>query len=481
MALPYEFLKKFKSSDMINPSINTSPVTDMITGEYVVGPDGITYLNGGACSNNAIIGGNNTQKTGWTVLNMARMLLRIHTSVVFLIDQEGTFNMKRLADFVDREIGIPGYFYAELFDQRFFYFSRKDDFDGTWTHNFFKNYCEQVKQAIKNKEDVYITTPYPDNEGGNLKILNPCMPVVDSISEMEFIKVSEHFQDEDVDAGGTQNTRDMKIGNMRRIVYEDCDTMGATCGMFQFWLAQVVDIINMTGKPLEKESVFIRQGKKLKAPKSLMRRPPIGLEIIRGSALKQGQEWMYPDPFGKDVVIDADARENPDLIYYTLTPYRNKNGSSGGNFFFIGSQSLGIQEGLTMYHAIKTNNMFGLEGSAISHACVLYPDCKVGRTTIRKKILEDRKLERALTICYQMWFMQYFWLGMDKKYRITPQELYTKIKDLGLDWDYILEHTVDYWFINPAINKKTVSTMELLKVAIGEREAYWVEKDKAAA
>jgi len=474
MALPYEFLKDMKSADIVIPSINTNPITDMVTGEYLVGPDGITYLNGGAGRNNAIVGGNNTQKTGWLVENMAAILVRICTSVVFMKDVEATFMVKRLAERVDRMVGEEGYFYREIFNKRFFYFSSNAEMDGTSIHNFVKDYADKVKLAVKNKEDVYIITPYPDNEGKPLKILNPGVLVVDSISELQFNKVSEHFQDEDVDAGGTQNTRDMKIGNMRRIVYEDSNNLGGVAGMYQFWTAQVVDVINMTGKPLEKESVFIRQGKKLKAPKSLMRLPQIGFEIIRGSALKQGQEWMYPNPFGSDVVVDADARENPDLIYYSIVPYRNKSGSSGGNLFFIGSQSLGIQVGLSMYHSIKTSNQFGLEGGN-SHVCVLYPECKVGRTTIRKKLHDDAKLERAITICFQMWFMQYFWLGLDPKYRITPQELYTKIKDLGLSWDDILENTVDYWFINPDIKKKTVTTMELLKVALGEREAYWVK------
>jgi hypothetical protein len=257
-------------------------------------------------------------------------------------------------------------------------------------------------------------------------------------------------------------------------VYEDADQLGGEAGIFQIWSAQVVDVINMTGRPLEKESTFIRQGKKLKAPKSLMRIPHLGIEIIRGSALKSGQEWMYPDPFGKDIVIDKDAKENPDLVMYSTSIFRNKSGGSGRDLFFIGSQSLGIQEGLTMYHAMKTANMFALEGSAISHACVFYPECKVGRTTIRKKLLDDPKLERAFAISYQMWFMQTFWLEMDHKYRISPQDLYTKLKDKGLDWNNILENTVDYWFDNPAIKKKTVSTHELIRVAIGEREPNWV-------
>ena len=481
MASPHSFVKAMKSSDTVIPTLQFSPMMDMINGEFLVGPDQVTYMNGGLCRNNAVTGGNNTQKTGQTVLMMANALYRYHTLIVAFKDIEATFNVGRLADIVDELFGIPGYFYAEILDKRFFYFSRNDienPCDGNFVHQWFKDRHADVKQAIKEKQNIYINTPYPGNDGNAVKIISPIMTVVDSISEMHFAKTSAHFQEGEVDEGGAQKTRDLVIGNQRRIVYEDCDVLGGEFGAYQVWTAQVTDIVNMTGQPLEKESVFIRQGKKLKGPKSLLRIPQIGYEIIRGSALKSGQEWMYPNPFGSDVVIGKDAKENPDLLFYTTNIYRNKSGSSGSSLFFIGSQSLGIQEGLSMYHAIKTSDMFGLEGSAISHACVLYPECKVGRTTVWKKSIEDKKFYRALGICYQMWFMQTFWLTLEHKYRMTPQEMYNKIKEQGYDWNDILENTVDYWFTNPMITKHTVSTLELLKIALGERKPYWLDKKK---
>lgn len=480
MATPHAFAKTQKSSNTVIPTLNFSPLMDMINGDYMTGPDNVDYMNGGICRNNAVTGGNNTQKTGQCVLMIANALYRYHTSLTAFMDIEATFNVGRLAETYDRLCGIPGEFYANVLDVRFFYYSRSDGCDGNFVHQWFKDRNAEIKQAIKEKAKIYINTPYRANNGEVIQIIAPILVVTDSISEMHFEKTSAKFQEEDVDEGGVQKTRDLVIGNQRRIVYEDADVLGSVVGIYQIWTAQVTDIVNMTGQPLEKESVFIRQGKKLKGPKSLMRIPQIGYEIIRGSALKQGQEWMYPNPFGSDAAIGKDAKENPDLLFYTVNIFRNKSGSSGSALFFIGSQSLGIQEGLSMYHAMKTANMFGLEGSPISHACVLLPDCKVGRTTVWRKSTENMKFYRALVICFQMWFMQTFWLDLEHKYRITPQELYAKIKEQGIDWDDILENTVDYWFTNPEIKKHTVSTMELLKIALGERKPYWLEKDYKA-
>jgi len=488
---PFTFLDTVESSDPIIPSLNVNPVSDILNGEFVVGKDGVTYLNGGAVRNNVNTGGSNTQKTGKTLEDVATVLWRIPTSVAFVKDIEATMSVKRIANMYDRLCGIPGEFMANVYNKRFFYFNKNDfnanpfnnpalkdnlsGVDGTWVHHFFKDLNTKVKEDIRAKKDVWIETPYVGVDGEVIKIINPILTFVDSISELHFHKVSAHFQEGDVDEGGEKRTRDMQIGNMRRIVYEDADNLGGEIGVYQWWTAQVVDVMNISGRPQEKESVFIRPGKKLKGPKSLLRLPQTGYEIIKGSAMKQGQEWMYPNPFGKDIIIDANAKENPDLLFYPFTIYRNKSGGSGGDFFFIGSQSLGVQIGLTMYHALKTGGMFGLEGSIISHWCVLYPELKVGRTTIWEKTLTDKKLYRALTICFQMAHMQNAWLDLDPKYRITPQELYAKIKEQGYDWNDILENTVDYWHTNPLIGKHSVSTMELLKIALGERKPYWIK------
>ncbi len=475
MTTPYSFIKGLTSSNIIIPAFNFSPIMDIINGEYVVGTDQVTYLNGGLCGNNAVTGGNNTQKTGFLVLAMCRMLVRFPSSIVVFFDIEATFSVQRLARQVDREIGIPGYFFEHILNKRFFYYSRNDGCDGSFVHNWFKDADKSIRQDIKEKKAVKIKLPFPDNNGNPMEVYAPIVTCVDSLSEMQFYKTSANYQEGDVDDGGEKNRRDMVIGNQRRIVYEDCDVLGGALDFVQLWTAQVVDVINMTGRPQEKESVFIRPGKKLKGPKSLLRLPQTGYEIIKGSQLKNGQDWMYPDPYGKDVFIDKDAKENPDLLYYPITPYRNKSGASGGFYSFIGSQSLGIQEGLSMYHTCKTSEMFGLEGSAITHASVLYPECKVGRTTIRAKLYEDEKLQRALTIQYQMCHMQRHWLDMNPKYRISPDELYVKIKEQGYDWDDILENTVDYYHQNPDIKKHPLSTMELLKIALGERKPYWIK------
>lgn len=474
MSTPFQFLQNVKSSPMVHIGFNYSPLFDMINGRFFKGYDEQYYLNGGIMDNNATVGGSNTQKTGQLVFACRRFLQRFPMGVIIYVDSESTLDIGRLADAVDADFGVPGYFYDEIFDKRFIYKTSKDEFDGTAFHNLIKDAYANFKDN-KDNPDMYVQTPFLDKENKRIKCIAPIMVICDSLSDLRFTEASAKFTEGDVDEGGKKRTRDMEFGNLKRVVFEDSSNLGGIAGLRLWWVGQIADMINMDGKPMEKQSTFIRPGKKIaKCPKAILQLPSIGYEIIKGSGLKVDQEWMYPNPFGRDVVIDADARENPDLLLYSFTMYRNKGGSSGLQCSFIGSQSDGIQEGLSMYHTIKTDGYFGLSvGSKVSHACDLMPDLKVGRTTIRKIVNENHQFYRAITICYQMWFMQNYWMRLDHKYRMTPAELYAKVAEAGYDWTELLENSVDYWHLNPDIKKHTLTTMQLLAVACGEGSIPW--------
>lgn len=480
----FDFVETLESSSTIAVDLPFSPIFDLLNTEVVYGKHGEALNNGGLSKNTAVTGGNNTQKTGVCVLAIARTLYRFDKSLAFVCDIEDNFKVNRLAEAYDRECGIPGEFNAKIKGKRFFYFAKSDiknPCDGNFVKAMFRDVSSKVRGQLEKGDDIFMTTPIVDENGQQVKIIVPMLFVIDSISEMHFGKISQHFQEGDVDEGGEKRTRDLSIGNARRIVHEDADVLGSVAGFFQIWVAQIVDKLNLTGRPEEKESAFIRPGRKLKGPRSLLRIPQIAHEVIKGSLLKEGNEWMYPNPFGRDVEVSSDAKEVPDLMYYANQPYRNKAGMSGIMSFFIGSQSMGIQEGLTMYHVLKTSKYWGLDGSKISHWLPIYPDCKLGRTTVWGKTLEDKKLVRALTIIYHLWFMRTFWFKQPAEYRLSAQELYEKIKARGLDWNDILENTVDYWFTNPDIKKVTVTTHELVRIAVGERDPYWIKDYKDPA
>ena len=222
---PMEFLKSIESSDLMHVNLNYSPMLDMINGRYYKGYDGHWYLNGGITSDNATVGGSNTQKTGMLVFAIRRFLKRFPMGIVIYADTESTLDIGRLADAVDQDFGIPGYFEENIFGKRFIYKSGDDEFDGTALHNLIKDAYENY-QTHKDNDALYVNSPFIDKEGKRIKLVIPILIPCDSLSDLRFNEASAKFTEGDVDEGGKKRTRDMEFGNLKRVVFEDAHHLG---------------------------------------------------------------------------------------------------------------------------------------------------------------------------------------------------------------------------------------------------------------
>lgn len=484
------FLKDYGAESNLQIGFNTSPIFDMITTSMIKGRNGVWYQNGGLMPINGLAGGNNTQKTGKTVKDVAAMLHRFQHTVVLYGDTESTLDISRLAEEVDRLYDEEGYFAEHIEDKRFHYMPNSAGIDGTELHNKVIEIYKTIHALSESKDkadqeayaQLFMDTPFWSEKNQKfIQVMQPIIFICDSISEVLFDNLMfKQFDEGEMDEGGKKRTRDMEIGNLRRILMTDTCILGPRVGLRSYWIAQSADVINMDGKPKEKDSTFLRHNKKLAAPKAMLKLPHIGIEIIKGTPMKQpDHSIMYPR--GKESLISSNARSNPELVQYFTTVFRNKSGSSGGDLAFVAGQAEGILESLSMYDSLKDNKYFGLEGSAIRHTCALMPDVSIMRTTVRD-LLEgpeaDPKLKRAIEITWQLWFMQTFWENFPEEWRITPSELYAKGKEKGLDWDDVLENTVYFWHDNPEyIKKHTLTVYELMEIVVNGKKPYWL-KDK---
>lgn len=169
---PFDFVETLESSSTIAIDLPTSPIFDMLNTEVVYGKHGEAYNNGGVSKNVAICGGNNTQKTGKLVLDIARVLIRFDKSIAFVCDIEDNFKVSRLAEVVDREIGIPGYFNDKLKGKRFFYFSKSDiknPCDGNFVKAKFRDISAKVRAQYDKGDDIFMQTPIVDE---NLSLIH---------------------------------------------------------------------------------------------------------------------------------------------------------------------------------------------------------------------------------------------------------------------------------------------------------------------
>lgn len=480
------FIKDYGAESNLQIGLNVSPIFDLITTSMIKSHDNVWMMNGGMMPINALAGGNNTQKTGRTVKDVAVVLYRFCKSIVLYGDSESTLDVQRLGAEVDRLFGIPGYFEEHIEDKRFFYMPNSAGIDGTELHNrvleIYKNITalsvSKDKAEKEAYESLFLETPYQSRKTNQrIKTHHPIVFICDSISEINFDKLMfKQFDEGDMDEGGKKRTRDMEIGNLRRILMNDVCTLGPRVGIRSYWIAQSADVINMDGRPKEKDSTFLRHNKKLAAPKAILKLPHIGIEIIKGTVLKQPDHSVFY-PRDKESQICSNAKSNPELVKYDTTTFRNKSGQSGGDLSFIGSQEQGILEYLSMYDTLKDNGYFALVGSAQRHQCALYPEVTLMRTTARD-LLEgenpNKKLQRAIEICYHLWYVQTFWSDFPREWRISPEELYKLLKEQEIDIDDILENTVYFWHDNHEfIKQKTLTIYELMEIAVNKKKPYW--------
>lgn len=479
------FTQGYGSQQTFHPALNVSALTDIWAASFVKNKEGVWFMNGGVYPVMGLCGGNNTLKTGKLIEDLSTVLFRFIKSVIFYYDSESTLDIGRLAEKVDRLYGVEDYFFDNIMDKRFFYMPAADGIDGTKVHNRVKEIYENLS-SLKNSKDKKIRQQYEDRcfdtvvwsekTESYLRLFGPMILACDSITEVGFDKLAfKQFEEGDMDEGGKKRTRDLEIGNLRRVLMEDTCRLGPRVGLVSYWVAQTATRFSMDGKPLAKETTHMKQDKKISAPKMMQKQPHIGIEIEKTIVHKNKNDGNLEYPSSKLGTI-MDAKLNPDLLKCVINVYRNKSGHSGPRPEWLCSQSYGFLTELSMYDILKGADYYGLVGSKDRHHCVLYPEQTITRKTAFDLFDGPSRLSRAVEIVYHLWYLQSYSAKFPRAWRITPEELYTLVKEQGHDWNEILD-TIYYTHDNPAfIKQPTLCIYELLEVAINKKPLYWKEK-----
>jgi hypothetical protein len=143
------------------------------------------------------------------------------------------------------------------------------------------------------------------------------------------------------------------------------------------------------------------------------------------------------------------------------------------------SQSEGLLRGLTEFEFCKTHMRYGIGGNDKNYYMELYPECKLSRAAIRGKIDSDYKLRRAIHFTYEMCFMQAHWHHLEEEYYdLTPQGVYEKIKELGYDWNVLLETDGCWGYVEHEEHRERpfLSTMDVMNIALGKYHPFWMKE-----
>ncbi len=455
--------------------INIGSLMDIPTGFYIKGSHGESLLLAGLGNLTGMTGIGNSFKSTimhYMMLSAADRLCSTAETSMSTYDTEINIHEERL----------------RMLTQRFSSFEGKDILnDGTWTvtdktiyHG--DEWFEKLKEYLKYKKDnvakISYVTPFMDREGKPLSIIIPTFSEVDSFSAFETSDVAK-IQNENVigDSGG--NTIHMRQGLAKLRFLMEIPALGGSTNHFTLLSAHLGKEIAMASGPYAppptKKLQHMRPGDKIKGVTDQF------FFLTQNFWQTQSVSPLITKDKTPEYPRDSDDNESGDmdLNCVTVKLLRGKSGPSGTLISLVVSQTEGILPSLTEFHFLKESERYGITGTLQNYALDIYPDVKLSRTAVRKKIDSDPKLCRALNITAELCQMHQYYREL-KDTLMTPKELYDGLIAQGYDWDFILKSTRGWWTVlneqHPTLHY--FSTLDMVKAARGEYTPYWLEDDK---
>jgi len=453
---------------------NVGSLLDIPTGRYVRGKKGENIMNGGLSVFTAIMGKGNTYKT-----KLARYMMLSAAS------KAAAAGFLPYLNTYDTEVNVDVEHCLNL--------SRKfDNFkdidlckEGAWsitdkTHHLGNEWFKLLKdflrnEKIKNAKNYTLETPFLDKENKPIHAIFPSFGDLDSVSEFSCADIEEiQNKNELGDSGG--NTIHMRNGLAKTRLLMEIPPVCNAASHYIIMTAHIGKDSTIGQSPMAmpvRQLPHMKPGEVVKgvAGKFLYLSNLLWQTI--SSSTFNNQSTKGPEyPKTRDRVDEGSF----DLNLVTVKLVRNKSGASGYSFSIIISQTEGVLPSLTEFHYVKESERYGIEGGRDTYNMILYPDVKVGRTTVRNLLDTDPMLRRAVKITADLLQIKTYYkeLAFDVP---DVKELYEK---LGKEYDWkVLLNTRDYWTFNQYDHPiPFLSTMDLIEMYYDKYVPYWLPKKK---
>lgn len=465
--------------DGLKININTNSMFDIQNCEPAMGKWGNVLVNGGIWSSTAFSGPNNSFKSTLSKFFTLSVLAQCPASTGLTLDTEvsgtGPSRYQALAE------RFPQLADVDFFDTPRWTFNTNSQIYGDVWWDEVKKYCKLKKD---NRKDAELTTPFVDRDGNYVKRLIPSVFELDSISQFSVESVEGKYGEAQV-GSKERNMEDMANGRAKSKVFKEMPVVMDSSMSFLVTTAHVGKVFDLDPyNPSMKKYQMQKNDRTVKGvPESFQYNINNHYDIINARPLinQTTKAPEFPETPGDDV------RGDTDLMELTVTVLRGKGGGTGYTFPLICSQNSGLLPELSQLYYLKTfkedskSPGWGMEGNMQNYALVIYPECKISRTTARQKIDNDPKLRRALQLQCDLLQLHH----IDKKSSIFPKErichikeLYEDLKAMGYDWNDILENTINDWhFIEEEQEKPTLTIYDLLNIRAGLYTPYWKQED----
>lgn len=459
---------------------NVGACLDIPTGQWRTGKHGESIINGGIPLYWAASGKANNYKTTILIWVIARILYRysMMRSSCTWFDTEESSDMGRMAMLFSKMEGFDQFEgdMMRLFDEGYLTVTDKSSqFGNRWWDAINEFVDGKAKQA----KVWEMATEIVDRHGEFISFMLPSVSAVDSISEFEDEKVTA-LRDKTSIADKEANMLYMNQGRGKDRLIREAGGLSSRGNHFVLLNAQWGEDKGDLGAspmagPKAKKMNTIKQGEKIRGVPDSFLYLPQHLWLINGSEnLKDDSRTNAEFPLDFDSTV-----ENMDLWRCPMTMLRSKTGMSAIQVDLIVSQKRGVQPTLTeFFHIFRKKKRYGIDGAGQYYNMDLYPELKLQRTTVRRSMDEDKKLERAINLTSEIAQIGDFDAVWSSK--IPPmKDLRKKIEADGYDWNTLLQ-TRGWFTFNEfkPFHDPFLSSMDLLKMYYGEYTPYWLESDK---
>lgn len=415
-------------------NLNVPGGFNLLNCDIVIGNRGEYLVNGGLAQTVSVSGpGNSFKSTFLEFLELAAMntVMSTHDSFKHKYDTENNISLNGLERLAKPFKYLPDDM-IQGDDPRWTVTDKARVFAGEWIDSVRKECMEKL-----NDKDMQIEfNAYKDYRTNKVLVLPvPTFYDIDSLSELEGQASIELVENKGLD---DSNTVFMNQGALKTKILTIISTLSLKTNTYFGMTAQVGKAVNMDTmadkySPPPRTSAYINQNTKVKGVSDKFFFIPLTALIVKKSGILMNQTTKLPE-----YPMASDNETATDLHVLDVVPFRNKSGASGNILQVVVSQREGVKPELTDFHNCKVNK-FGIEGSNVSYNFVIYPEVKMGRTTVRKKLEEDERLKRAAEITHELMDSKYLKFVIDNDLWCEPEVLYKDVKDLGYDWDLILD------------------------------------------
>lgn len=453
--------------------INIGSLFDVPTAHLLIGKKGETIMNGGLGPTTLIVGRSNSFKSTLMHYMMFSAMSRINYSFItysMLYDTELTAESSRLEHLASMHEHITHPLIDEGDGEGLLRITDKGRYGAD-------KWFSELKIGLQdkaNKKDTVEFLCFPDKLTEHVIDQRPKFIEIDSYSEFEPDATMEAL-DKSVKEDGSLNTLFLKQGAYKTKVSSMLGRLSNEANAYFLLSAHIGEEIviptgPMTQQPTKKLG-YLKTGDKIKGvtDKTLYLMSNAWYIQSAKPLLNKGTRTCEYPLQGEEDIPDTDLS----IVY--ATQLRGKNGGSGYSIPVIITQNDGVLPTLSEFHYIKESNRFGLGGNNINFSLDIYPSVNLTRPSVRTKINNDPKLRRAINITAELKQLHVYHPHL-KNILCTPAELYVDLKNMGYNWDELLE-TRGWWTPNNYDTEiKYLSTVDLLRMRKGEYVPFWYDK-----